>query len=311
MPDRTPHPLKVLVVIFDEWDYEYTFIRRPPQIRLPEIDRFAADYTSFQNCWPPSGETIRSIPSLYTGAWWLGAVPQTGGDVLLKDPASLAWQPWSTTPDLFTTLGKAGWRSSLIQWWQVYGPDYLQYRPGLEVFHYDADPLWAETRNAYASFHGSLLRQAASLGRAYRSYFRFFRPRNGVPARVELVQQMRSEILSQLQDQKHDLVWAHVPFPHSPAIIRARTGQYLDRPDPAVSNLENMVLVDQTVGDIRRTLESLQAWDQTLIILTSDHWQRDYAGDHLPPLPEKTTHRKGPAHSPTGQVPWAEGPHSG
>jgi arylsulfatase A-like enzyme len=54
-----------------------------------------------------------------------------------------------------------------------------------------------------------------------------------------------------------------------------------------------MLLVDQTVGDIRRTLESMQAWDQTLIILTSDHWQRDYAGDHLPPLPEKTSTEQG------------------
>lgn len=76
--------------------------------------------------------------------------------------------------------------------------------------------------------------------------------------------------------------------PHAPAIIRASTGEFLAEPAASVSNLENMVLVDQTLGKVRSILEADQSWDQTLVVLTSDHWQRDFAGDHLPPLPGKT-----------------------
>lgn len=274
---------KAVVMIFDEWDYEYTFVQRPKQIHLPEVDRFCKEYTTFTHCLPPAGVTIQSIASLITGAWWRTALPQPGGDLALKPLQESKPVLWSQTPDLFSTLAASGWRSHMIQWWHVFGAEYLNNRPGLTVSHYEAYPTWHEPREAYATFKGSLVRQWTLIWRSYRAFSRVLTPLDLIPARIATIHQMRSELLQSIRPGDNDLVWAHLPYPHAPAVIRAETQTFLTAPDPKVSNLENMVLIDRTVGEVRRRMETAGIWDEALVILTSDHGQRQGTGDHLVP----------------------------
>ena len=281
---RTP---KVVVLIFDEWDYEYGFTKRPSWIHLPEIDRFSREYGSYSQCWPAAGETLRSIPSMATGRHWLGGKFGLASELMLKDPDSRQWKTWSETDDLFQSLARSDWRTRMIQWWHVFPPTFLEKRPGLSVLHHSAYPRWDEPRSAYQTFQGSLKRSWVRMFRSFQAYYHLIAPANVVPARVAMVEVMGTELLTAVGSRQHDLVWVHMPFPHAPAIYNARSGAYLDRPDHAVSNLDNMVLADKTLGRLRKVMEAQGDWDNALVILTADHWQRENNGDNLPLDPGK------------------------
>ena len=38
--------------------------------------------------------------------------------------------------------------------------------------------------------------------------------------------------------------------------------------------LDNLALVDRTVGELRRAMERAGTWDQTTVVISADHWWR-------------------------------------
>jgi len=287
MPSSGRRPLKAIVLIFDEWDYQYGFTQRPGWIRLPHIDRFVAEYGSYTHCWPPAGETLRSIPSLATGKSWLGAIPGIGLELLLKDAGTGAWVPWSQTDDLFMSLSQIGWRTEMIQWHHVLPTSYLARRPGLTVVHFAGSPEALRAQTAYRSYGGTLGRCWVRLFQSYRSFLRIWTLPEEIQDRVTMVNGMWDALYGSVRSQQFDFIWAHLPFPHLPAIADARSNAFLVRPDPFGTNLDNMILADWTIGRLREQLEALQAWDPTLVILTADHWQRELSGLNLPEIKGK------------------------
>jgi hypothetical protein len=64
----------------------------------------------------------------------------------------------------------------------------------------------------------------------------------------------------------------HWPIPHHPNIYsrsQLRTSSSKGR-----SYIDNLALVDRTVGDIRRAMESNGTWSSTAVLISSDHWWR-------------------------------------
>ena len=64
---------RVLWLVFDEMDEGLAFTRRPPTVRLPELDRLRAESLWAVNALPPSGWTLFSMPALITGKLVAGA----------------------------------------------------------------------------------------------------------------------------------------------------------------------------------------------------------------------------------------------
>jgi hypothetical protein len=70
----------------------------------------------------------------------------------------------------------------------------------------------------------------------------------------------------------------HLPSPHLPGI-------YDPKPDRLTlwqysrnrGYLQNLILADQLFGRLRRAMENAGAWDDTWVLLSSDHWWRDAA----------------------------------
>ena len=74
------------------------------------------------------------------------------------------------------------------------------------------------------------------------------------------------EYLAMLSGGNYDFVYAHWPFPHRPFVkADGSNGDYGD----------NLELIDRVVGKVRRTLEAKGVWDESLVIITSDHWWLD------------------------------------
>jgi len=84
---------------------------------------------------------------------------------------------------------------------------------------------------------------------------------------LRLVSGARSSLLSDV-----NLILLHFPIPHTPGIYDRTTSSVSWAPQTGY--VDNMVLSDQTFGEIRRTLETAGQWDSTTVLITSDHWNR-------------------------------------
>ena len=73
-------------------------------------------------------------------------------------------------------------------------------------------------------------------------------------------------------DPDLDLIFIHSPAPHPPGIYDRVKGDFSLA--GRHSYLDNLALVDRTLGELRRAMESAGVWDQTTIIITADHWWR-------------------------------------
>ena len=71
MGQRTLNPMpkgeRVFFFLFDELDYRLVFAERPPDVKLPEIDRWLGESFLFQNVLPPGSNTQYVIPGILTG----------------------------------------------------------------------------------------------------------------------------------------------------------------------------------------------------------------------------------------------------
>lgn len=270
MTTSMPTPPKAVVLIFDELDFDYAFRYRPAWVRMPQFDRFTREYGSYDRCWPAAGSTYRSLPSLATGRYWLGAVPEHSLDVLIKDPVDGRWKAWNTTDDLFTNLGARGWRTHMIHWHHAFSEAWRRQRPGLTTYRQSDAPNWEEAQRAYLTFPGSVGRCWTGLAASFREEARFLVKKGSladVPGnRRDMILKMLQDLMATLRSRQTELVWAHLPCPHSPAFWNARTGKFLEKPDPQVGNLDNMAFADQILGQVRSQLEGQGDWDRALVV---------------------------------------------
>jgi arylsulfatase A-like enzyme len=75
-----------------------------------------------------------------------------------------------------------------------------------------------------------------------------------------------------VSDPNFGLVLVHWPVPHPPGIYDRRKEEF--DIDGKGSYLDNLQLVDQALGTLRRKMEEAGTWDGTSVLLTSDHWWR-------------------------------------
>jgi len=149
----------MLFMIFDEWDYNWTFPFRPADIRMPEVDRFRSENLFFTHAYAPTSETFRSIPSLLIGRVVEEAHTIPGPDALLKLRGESAGIPWSQIPDLPYRLGQQGLRTCFITHYHAFSPAYALARPSLEIRRKPYFTEWEEGQHRYKTFTGSMRRQ--------------------------------------------------------------------------------------------------------------------------------------------------------
>lgn len=82
-----------------------------------------------------------------------------------------------------------------------------------------------------------------------------------------MLEDFERRLLAEARNPQHDLIIAHLPVPHAPALAGS---------DPRFpGQLANMSLMDTLTGRLSRQLVASGRWGTTTLILTSDHWQRD------------------------------------
>lgn len=264
----------VLFMIFDEWDYTWTFPARPAGMQLPEIDRFRRENLLFTRAYAPTSETFRSIPSLLTGQIVEAARTTPGPDVLMKFRGVSGWTPWSQTPDLPYQLEQQGLRTCFVNHFHTFSPAYAQARPTMEIRRKPYFTEWEVGRTRYQSFGGSVLRQGRCVLENLPG-INFLWNHEGKVESVPMVYlHALDQTLDAIRSRRFDVIITHWPIPHAPVMVDPTTGEFSAHSPKGLRLTENLRLVDKTIGKLRLALEAQGLWEDATVILTSDHWQR-------------------------------------
>jgi arylsulfatase A-like enzyme len=106
---------------------------------------------------------------------------------------------------------------------------------------------------------------------------------------AQTYREVLSRAVEEAADRRHDLVFMHIPIPHSPHAYDRRTRQFTLCNSPVAGYWDSLELLDRTLYELRHAMERSGVWDSTAILLSSDHWNRSSRGldgkeDHRVPF---------------------------
>lgn len=258
---------RVLWLIFDEFDYRIAFEQRPATVKLPELDRLAASSLFAENAYPPAGETFLTMPALISGKLVSEARRKGSNDLMINFGEDGVATAWSTQPNVFSRARELGFNTALVGWRQPYcrilgssltkcaweGYESFVQEPGLTPY------LYAHAVNAVPVtelfFEPTIDVRDAVRKKHLADFTRIYR-----------------QAIDAATDPNLGLVMVHWPIPHPPTIYDRSTAEI--SVSAGNSYLDNLELVDRTLGVIRRAMENNGTWDNTIVLVSSDHWWR-------------------------------------
>ena len=268
-------PRRVLWMVFDEWDQSVAFSRRDPGLALPEFEAFRSRALYALNAYPPAGETGRSIPALVTGRLVKKVQPVDTNTVLLTFADQSAGVSWSTQPNVFSRARAAGFNTAVAGWSLAYcralGRD-------LSACHWEV--LNLPSNSLGQSFPEILLNQNRN---HFETQFRSLWGRSlSTTGHSRAYTAVLEQALRYIADPGLGLVMVHLPIPHPPYFYSRATRRFDLRRPFLLGALrpfregypDALELADRSLATVRESMQRAGAWENTTILLSSDHSHR-------------------------------------
>ena len=275
-PRKVP-ATRVLWLIFDEMDQRMSFAERPASVKLPELDRLRSQALSATNAYPPAPLTYMSMPALITGRLVAKVTPVRADELMIDFAGEQQAVGWSVQPSIFSEARKSGFNTGLIGWCHPYcdviGGDLTTCDVVKEEGASEVGLLSSMSSQAMGLISTVPMAQQLALPLIQRVGFI-----NKIVTRGERLKYLvryrhvLKGTLKAATDPDLDLILVHSPAPHPPGIYNRATGDFSSDGDRGY--LDNLALVDRTVGQLRREMERAGTWDNTAVLISSDHWWR-------------------------------------
>lgn len=281
------HPLKatasprILWVVFDELDYQLAFVDRAPGLRLPELDRLRGETLFATDAFPPGPGTPESMPGYFTGRL-VHKVRTAGPDQLLltyKDSESPV--PWRTQRTIFSDAYEAGVNTALLGW----------YHPYCRVLNDSlTECAWWEMAMQHNSMGYTVLQKLPGQTQSLfeTTLFSAFGQSLATKQQARTFREMSERAKRAAVDPGLGLTLIHLPIPHAPHSYDRSSGRFTLKNSPIRGYIDSLALTDVSLGELRRTMERARLWDNTTVLVTSDHPYREaalLAGRNDPRIP--------------------------
>jgi hypothetical protein len=268
---------RVLWIIFDEMDQHVSFAARPAGIKLPELDRLRSESVYATNAFPPAPLTYMSMPALVTGRLVAKVTPTSADELMINFDGEKDAVGWSTQPNVFSVARQSGFHTGLVGWCHPY----------CEVIGGSLTKCEAvkEHSNEEISLRASMFSQVEGLVSTIPLVQQSATPLiqrvdfiNNIVTKGERLKyiarykRVLEGALEQSTDADLDLVMIHSPAPHPPGIYDSEKNNF--SLESKNGYIDNLALVDRTVGDLRRAMEAAGLWNKTTVIISADHWWR-------------------------------------
>jgi len=254
---------RVVWIIADEWDYRLSFVDRDPSLAMPELDRLRQGSVFADHALPPGPETPISIPAYYGGKipdWVVWDGPR---ELRLHFRNPESYVPWSGQPNIFQRAGGLGLNTALVEWFHpscrvLSGLSYCNWRP-----------MAMQYNSMGEGFLSILMNQQRSL--LETTMFSAFGRSLAADQQTAVYKATLREAESVANNSDFAFLVVHLPVPHSPHAYDRRTREFTLGNSPIAGYVDSLALLDRTVGEIRRSMESAGTWDSTTLLFTSDH----------------------------------------
>jgi hypothetical protein len=258
-------PQRVVWIIFDEMDYRLAFAT-PVNARLPEFNRLAAGSFHAVCAYPPGGRTMISVPALLTGRLVTNSTAADASGLRVQYEGAAGPSRWTVKDTIFNLQREKGWRTAVAGWYFPYARIFGQ---DIDAWQYQGWHLALNPDRPFAGLMSDQLRVLAEgksqslLGRALSAQ-----------EHKRIVREVVAEASRKAADPTLDLVFLHLPLPHAPFFYDARTGGDAWPPRPVLGYFDHLLLGDQALGQIRREMQHGGVGDKTVLLVSSDHWNR-------------------------------------
>lgn len=288
---------RVVWIVFDEMTANLAFDRRPADLKLPEFDRLAAISLFASHAFSPAGRTLQSVPALLTGKLVAAAEPSGPNNLLLTFDGTSEAVGWSQSEDLFSISRRMGINGAVVGWFHPYcrviGERLSKcfWQPATQL----TDP--GESSLARTMFlqsaellrllplSGDLVNRITQKKIDYRS------------THLDDYAKLMKAASETVSDPSLGLVLVHLPVPHPPYVFD-RKRKVWDT-STQLNYLDNLALADRALGELRQAMEAAGFWDDSTVVVSSDHWWRISYWDKKPTWseadnifrPEESDHR--------------------
>ena len=270
---RNASATRALWLVFDEMDYQIAFAKRPATLRLPEFDRFRSNAIFATNAYPPADHTLLSVPALLTGRRVLSAKLVNPSKLVITFPDSEDGVSWDSQPNLFSKVREAGLNAAAIGWYLPYcrmigenlttcsWEDHQGLSVGRSSLNQIVDLISTIPMGAIVALQIGLLDNAKTqLSQERQHHLKAF---------LQTLDSAKKAVV----DLNLNLTLVHWPVPHPPGIYDRRADSY--KIDGESSYLDNFPLADRALRELRNAMEDAGVWDETAVLVTSDHWWRN------------------------------------
>ena len=266
-------------IIFDEMDQRIAINERPVSLDLPELDRLRGESLEARHATQTAGFTGLAMPILISGRSYRQSEIKGASRLDVMPEDSEERLDWAQEHTVFSRVREMNLNAAIVGW----------YHPYCRIFgSLLADCFATATSHAGRALlreqHASQEGVLAMTGLLFRlqlenikDIYRF----DGLSgseilkdAYLQSQQQqeyfrIREHAYTDALDPRISFVLLHFPTPHMYAIYnRWRKDFTLDS---NIDYLDNLALVDRTIGELRAELEVAGLWDRTNLLITADH----------------------------------------
>jgi hypothetical protein len=277
------HFPKVVWIIFDELDYAALTTAGQNNTFLPDLEDLMDQSFVAHNAVSPHEYTTASIPALLTGTPFK-SVETIASDDLLLHPADNS-EPFTfrESKNIFAEVESRAGKSGIVGW----------YHPYPRIFKEKANYIfWSSTKKPKCSLFLELfecsstifLHSLLNIPFAARFFPSLWTTQVSFAIEKKSSQLERNNFLSDKADQlvgnpKLDLLFFHFSIPHFSYI--ARTDLRGEE-----TYFTSLGAVNDTFKKLRDNLQRAGQWDDTIVIVSSDHQWRFKKAEDFAYLPE-------------------------
>lgn len=265
LPGSTTAKRRVVLIVFDEWDYRLSFPDRRNGLQLPAIDRFRDGSLHATQARPPGTNTTSSFMSILRDD--RSHPPEALVEATLPPPGKPASED---NHSLFAKLARNHLNAGVVSWYVPLCRMYAADLSACEWHPYDlVNPIY--TGSTSEAMKAQLL-DLASPGMMIG-----WLPTPRAERHIETMKRLQSAALSMTADPRLSFAMVHLSTTHQPFVYDAAEHRFRVRSPSLSSYLDSVVLADQQFGEIMRSMEQAGVWTSSTVILTADHSQRTRA----------------------------------
>ena len=262
---------RVVLLIFDELDQRVAFSERPAGLLLPWMDRFLSEAVVCTSAYPPSNCTEISIPAFLTGRLVEETYVSGPVSIGLRFSGASTYRAFGEQTTLFHRLRERSINCGVV----------VSYHPIGRLFgDVTADYLWLEGLTQESAIDGSIPEMIGAFLRSLLETPKYSLFGSSLIVGMGATQYLQSSAaaIRFASDPAIGVSFLHWTIPHAPYIYdrkRKALGRTTMGP---LGYLDNLALCDCAMERVRTAMMAAGLWEQSVVIMTSDHWWRYASG---------------------------------